>query len=228
MVWVSVPFFLAGTAFQIYQWLRVPRSEMRLGIFSQKKVGTARWLKLGKDSFIFPQVLDIDRRMWGFVIALHLAGVALFIGHLRLIFEFTPLANALGSRGMEQFAFLTGGAIGIILVIAILYFLTRRIVSPNRAISAPEDYFLLILILLVILSGNYLRFFGDIPVTAYRQYISSLFSVNPYIPAVLASSTTKWALGAHVMFANMLFIYFPFSKLVHFVGSFAANLIRSE
>ena len=166
--------------------------------------------------------------MWCFVIALHLAGVALFVGHLRLIFEFTPLANALGSRGMEQFAFLTGGAIGIILVIAVLYFLTRRITPPNKEISAPEDYFLLILILLVILSGNYLRFFGDIPVTAYRQYISSLFTVNPYIPAVLATSATKWSLGAHVMFANMLLIYFPLSKLVHFVGSFAANLVRSE
>ena len=225
---MSVPFFLAGTAFRIYEWLRVPRSDMRLCIFSQKKPGTSRWLKLGKDLFIFPQVLDINRRMWVFIISLHLAGVALFVGHLRLIFEFTPLANALGSRGMEQFAFLTGGAIGIILVIAILYFLTRRIMSPNKDISAPEDYFLLTLILLVILTGNYLRFFGDIPVTAYRQYIDNLFSFNPYIPTVLATSATKWALGAHVMFANMLLIYFPLSKLVHFVGSFAANLVRSE
>jgi len=201
---------------------------MRLGIFGQKELRTARWMKLGKDSFLFPQVLDIDRRMWGFVISFHLAGVALFIGHLRLIFEFTPLAIALGDRGMEQFAFLTGGAIGIILLISVLYFLIRRLALPGKNISAPEDYFLLILVLLVIFTGDYMRFFGDIPVTAYRQYVNSLFSFNPYIPAALDTSTARWSLGIHVMFANMLIFYLPLSKLMHFVGSFATNLIRSE
>jgi len=228
MVWVSVPFFLAGMTFRICQWFRAPRSEMKLGVFGQKEDGTARWLKLGKDSFLFPQVLDIDRRMWGFVICFHLAGVALFIGHLRLIFEFTPLANALGDRGMEQFAFLTGGTIGIILLITVLYFLIRRLTLPGKNISLPEDYFLLILLLLVIFTGAYMRFFVDVPVTAYRQYVNSLFSFNPYIPTALDTTTTRWSLGIHVMFANILIFYLPFTKVTHFVGTFATNLIRRE
>lgn len=228
MVWVSVPFFFAAMAFRIYVWLRVPRSEMKLGIFGQEEHRKARWLKLGKDSLLFPQVLDIDRRMWAFVVSLHLAGIVLFIGHLRLIFEFTPLANALGDRGMEQFAFLTGGAIGIILLITVLYFLIRRLTFPGKNISAPEDYFLLILLLLVIFTGEYMRFFGDIPITAYRQYVNSLFSFNPYIPTALDTSPARWSLGIHVMFANMLIFYLPLSRMMHFVGSFATNLIRSE
>lgn len=201
---------------------------MKLCIFDQKKLGTSRWLKLGKDSFVFPQVLDIDRRMWVFIISLHLAGIALFVGHLRLIFELTPLANMLGDRGMEQFAFLTGGTVGIILLITVLYFLIRRLTPPGKNISAPEDYFLLILVLLVIFSGDYMRFFGDIPGTAYRQYFRSIFSFNPYVLTILDTATARWSLGIHVMFANMLIFYFPLSKLVHFAGSFAANLIRSE
>jgi len=169
---------------------------MKLGIFGQKERRTARWLKLGKDSFLFSQVLDLDRRMWGLVISFHLAGIALLIGHLRLIFGFIPLVNALDDW-VEQFASFTGGAIGIILLITVLYFLIRRLKSPVRQISAPEDYFLLILVLLVIFTGDCVRFFGE-------------------------------CLGIHVMLANILIFYFPFSKMMHFVGSFATNLIRSE
>ncbi|UCE53423.1 MAG: respiratory nitrate reductase subunit gamma [Desulfobacterales bacterium] len=201
---------------------------MKLGIFGQKEHRTTKWLKLGKDSFLFPQVLDIDRGMWGFLISFHLAIAVLFIGHLRLIFEFTALAKALGDLGMEQFAFLIGGAIGIILLITVFYFLIRRLTLPGKKISAPEDYFLLILLLLVIFTGNYMRFFGDIPITAYRQYVNSLLSFNPYIPTALDTSVARWSLGIHVMFANMLIFYLPFSKLMHFVGSFATNRIRRE
>ncbi|MFC2005170.1 respiratory nitrate reductase subunit gamma [Chloroflexota bacterium] len=228
LVYISIAVFFIGITFRLYEWLIVPRSRIKLGIFPQKGHGAARWLNLAKDSFLFPQVVDIDRTMWAFVMLLHLAGVAAFVGHLRLINEFTPLANALGSQGMEQFSLLTGGAVGIILLVTILYLLIRRFKSPYKDLSTPEDYFLLLLILVVVLMGNHLRFFGDVPVSAYREYIRSLLSFNPYFPTVLATSTTKWSLVTHVLFSDMLLIYFPFSKLVHFVGTFAVNLVRSE
>ena len=201
---------------------------MKLGIFSQKELAMDKWLKLGEDSFLFPQVKDIDRRMWTFVICFHLAGLALFVGHLRLIFEFTPLTAALGDRRMEQLAFWTGGGIGIILLITALYFLVRHLTRPCKEISSPGDYFLLILVLLVIVTGNYMRFFSDIPVTAYRQYVNSLLSFNPFVPDSLDTTTEKWSLGVHVIFANLLICYLPFSKVMHFAGTFATNLIRSE
>ncbi|MFC1864783.1 respiratory nitrate reductase subunit gamma [Chloroflexota bacterium] len=228
LIYISVAVFLIGIAFRLYGWLRVPRSGIKLGIFPQKGKGPARYLKLAQDSFLFPQVFDVDRPMWVFVILLHLFGVFLFIGHLRLFGEFTPLANALGSRGMDQFALLTGGMVGIVLLVTVLYLLIRRFKSPFKDISTPEDYFLLILVLLVVLMGNHLRFFGDVPVTAYREYIRSLLSFSPDFPIVLANSSTKWSLVTHVLFSGLLLIYFPFSKLVHFVGAFAVNLIRSE
>ena len=228
LVYIAIAVFLAGIALRIYQWVKVPRSGIRLGIYPQQGSGVARWLKLGKDSFLYPQVLDVDRPMWVFVILLHLFGILLFIGHLRLFGEFTPLANALGGQGMEQFALISGGTVGIVLLVTTLYLLIRRFKSPYKDLSTPEDYFLLILVLLVLLMGNHLRFFGDVPVTAYREYIRSLLSFNPDFPYVLATSSTKWSLVTHVLLSNLLLIYFPFSKLVHFVGTFAVNLVRSE
>jgi nitrate reductase gamma subunit len=170
----------------------------------------------------------MSRVMWTFIIFLHLAIVAAFVGHLRLINEFTPLANSLGAEGMDQFSFIAGGTVGIIFLVALLYFFMRRFKSPHKDISTPEDYILLILILFIVLMGNHLRFFGDIHVTEYREYVRSLLAFKPDFPSDLADSSTRWVLVTHVLFANAFFIYFPFSKLVHFVGTFAVNLIRSE
>ncbi|UCG55258.1 MAG: respiratory nitrate reductase subunit gamma, partial [Dehalococcoidia bacterium] len=146
LVYVAVVILVAGTAFRIYQWFRVPRSGVKLGIYPQNS-RTGRWLRLASDSFLFPHVRDVDRIMWLFVLLLHLGIVAAFVGHLRLIQEFTPLANALGSEGMHQFSFISGGIVGIVLLISLLYFLMRRFKSPYKDLSTPEDYLLLILIL---------------------------------------------------------------------------------
>ncbi len=151
MVYVAVAIFLGGSVYRVIKWLRTPKSPVRQGMFPQPGGPLTRALKLGKDSLIFPQVLDTDRWMWFFVIGMHLAGIGLFIGHLRLIFEFTPIYNAVGPVTMENMAAWVGGAIGISLFIAFTYFLLRRFKSPYRELSVPEDYLLLMLILLLVL-----------------------------------------------------------------------------
>lgn len=228
LVYVAVAVFLVGTTFRIYYWLKVPRSGIKLGIFPQANGRRGRFLQWAKDTFLFPQVLDVDRPMWLFVILLHVGGVAAFVGHLRLIHEFTPIANALGEQGMEQFSLISGGIVGIVLLVSLLYLLARRFKSPYRDISTPEDYFLLTLILMVVLMGDHLRFFGHVHVEVYREYVYSLLTFSPEFPAELAESGTRWVLVTHVTFSSLLLIYLPFSKLVHYIGTYAVNLIRSE
>jgi nitrate reductase gamma subunit len=228
MVYVAVAVFLIGCIYRIVKWLKTPKFPVRQGMFPRPEGAVARTLKLGKDSFIFPQVLDNDRWMWLFVIGMHLAGIGLFIGHLRLLFEFTPIYNAVGADGMETMAGLVGGAIGIALFIAFMYFLLRRFKAPYRELSVPEDYLLLLLILLLILLGDHLRFTQPFDLAAYRDYMSSLLAFKPAFPAEIADSAAKWVLVGHVFTANLLLIYFPFSKLVHSIGGFAGNLLRSE
>jgi nitrate reductase gamma subunit len=228
MVYLAVAVFLFGIAYRIYQWFRVPRSSVKLGMFPKPKNKWARGIKLTKDSFLYPQVLDVDATMWFFILLLHIGGIGAFVGHLRLFNEFTPIASALGDEGMAKFALWTGGTIGIILLVSVTYFILRRFKSPYKDLSTPEDYILLTLILVILLFGNHLRFFGDVHVAEYREYIHSLLAFRPAFPEAVAESSTKWVLVSHVLTANLLLIYFPFSKLIHSVGTFASNLIRSE
>ncbi len=227
MVYVAVAVFLVGTIYQIVRWLRTPKSTVRLGMFP-RPTGFPRGLKLAKDSLIFPQVLDTDKWMWFFVFGMHLAGLGLFFGHLRLITEFTPLYNAVGPSGMETLANTVGGGIGIALFIAFTYFLLRRFKSPYRELSVPEDYLLLLLILLLILLGDHLRFTHPFDLASYREYFSSLLQFKPDFPTLINLSPSKWVLDGHILTANLLLIYFPFSKLVHAIGGWAGNLLRSE
>lgn len=228
MVYVAVAVFVVGLGYRVYQWLSVPKSPVRLGIFPKPSTGRGRWLKVAKDALVFPQAREVDKRMWWVAILFHLGLLGAFVGHLRLVREWTPLARLLGERGMDSLSFLAGATMGIVLTIALAYYVLRRLKSPYKEISVPEDYLLLGLILLVVTMGNHLRFFGHVPVADYRAYVQSLFLFKPAFTATLAAASTKWSLVAHVFFANLLLIYFPFSKLTHTIGTFASNLVRSE
>ena len=139
LVYIAVAVFIIGLVYKTYRWFKTPKSSVALGLFPKPQGNSSRLLKMVKDNFLFPQVLDIDRWMWLFVILLHLGGVGAFVGHLRLFQEFTFIANPLGEEGMNQFSFITGGAVGIILTITILYLLIRRFKSPYKDLSIPED-----------------------------------------------------------------------------------------
>lgn len=227
-VYAGIAIFVIGMAYKIYCWLRTPKSSVKLGMFPRAKNGWDRGLRMVRDTFVFPQVLDNDRTMWFFVLLLHIVGLGTFIGHLRMVGEFQPLYNWLGAEGMEMVSFIGGGMSGIILLITVSYLLVRRFKTPYKEISVPEDYLLLLLILLIIVLGDHLRFFADFAITDYQAYVKSLLAFSPSFPAAIAASEARWVLSAHVFTASILLAYFPFSKLVHFVGSFAGNLIRGE
>ena len=226
MIYVAIAIFFLGMVYRVYQWLIAPKARLKTGVFPKPDKGVARWGQVAVDSLIFPEALKTDRTIWTFTILFHFALLGAFVGHLRLVREFTPLVNLLGPKGMDQFALWSGGGMGVLLIVGLIYYLFRRLTSPYKEISALEDYILLFLLILVVMMGDHMRFIGKIHAADYRIYFQSLLAFKPAFPKVLADSPTKWALVFHVLFANLLFIYFPFSKLVHVIATFPANLAR--
>ena len=131
---------------------------------------------------------------------------------------------------MSSFAAWSGSIAGILMLVAIVFWIARRTVGPYKTISVPEDYLLLALLLGVVVMGDHMRFvYGStIHAATYREWFLSLMVFRPSFPAELTSSNVAFSLGTHMLFVDLFLIYFPFSKLVHSVGALVSNYVRSE
>lgn len=227
-VYVGIAVFTLGMAWRAWQWSTTPKSPARFALYPKPKTPLGRFGALMRDTFIAPQSYKVAPTIMIAAMAFHLAALAAFVGHLRLIHEFTPLVNAFGMEWMNRFAGLAGGAAGIVMLIAVLYWIARRTFGPYKVLSVPEDYFLLFLLLGIIVMGDHLRFVGGLHAPTYIEWFQSLLRFQPAWPAAIANSGEKWALNFHMLFVDAFLIYFPFSKLTHAIGAFATNAVRSS
>jgi nitrate reductase gamma subunit len=227
-VYVAIAVFTLGMVWRVWQWASTPKNPARFALYPKPKSGLGRFGALMRDTFVAPQSYKVAPGIMIAAMAFHLAALAAFVGHLRLVHEFTPLVNAFGMEWMNSFAGLAGGTAGIVMLIAVLYWIARRTFGPYKALSTPEDYFLLFLLLGIIVMGDHLRFVGEIHAPTYIAWFQSLLRFQPSFPAELANAGTKWALNWHMLFVDVFLIYFPFSKLTHAIGAFATNAVRSS
>jgi nitrate reductase gamma subunit len=97
----------------------------------------------------------------------------------------------------------------------------RRLGGIIRRISVPEDYVLLMLLLLIAATGLYMRFYSGLSVPQLQEYFAGLLAFRVTLtPAVM---TPPFII--HYSLTMLFFIYFPFSKLIHLTGSFVTNYI---
>lgn len=221
LIYLALAVLILGLIYRITHWLSVPASSINLGVYP-KQQGLSKGTAVFRDTFFFPQVGEVNRNMWLAAILMHLAILGVFVGHLRLIGRFPGALEPI----MSSSAHLAGGTMGVIFLLGVVYFLLRRFKSPERELSVPEDYFLLLLLLVLVLLGDHLRLFGHIPFTAYREWSQSLLSFRPALPPAIADSPQEIVFVGHILAANLLFMYLPFSKLMHFTGALFTNRIR--
>ncbi len=223
MVYVAFAIFFIGTTIRLIKILREPKHPATLQIYPDKKPA---WLWALHDTFLFPTVRKHKPLLWVFLMAFHICILLLIIGHLELFGEIETL------QLIPHEIFLGQGFVGIIASIALLYFLFRRFISPVRELSVPEDYYLLILLFLVVLFGSQMDwarrwyFYDTLTVDQYRDYLSSLLYLRPYLPEEITDSGLSLMLVLHVFFANLFLIFFPFSQSMHSFLSLPMNKLR--
>ena len=223
MVYVAFAIFIIGTIVRLIKIFKEPKHPTTLQIYPEKKL---KWLLGLLDTFLFPTVRRHKPLLWIFLIAFHICILLLIVGHLELFGEIDFL------QIIPHEIFLGEGFVGLITTLALLYFLFRRFLSPVRELSVPEDYYLLILLFLVVLFGSQMDwarrwyYYDTITVDQYREYLSSLLYFKPYLPAELTESGHSFMLVVHIFFANLFLIFFPFSQLMHSFLSLPMNKLR--
>ncbi|MBI4847375.1 MAG: respiratory nitrate reductase subunit gamma [Nitrospirae bacterium] len=102
---------------------------------------------------------------------------------------------------------------GLIFPIALLILIVRRFTNDRLAvISLFQDYFVLLLIIAIGLTGLLLKYFVRTNLVDVKSFILGLFSVSP------AQVPASPLFLIHFSLVLILLVYFPFSKLMHAWG----------
>ena len=102
---------------------------------------------------------------------------------------------------------------GLVFPIALLILIVRRFTNDRLAvISLFQDYFVLVLILAIGLTGLLLKFFVRTNLVDVKAFI---FGLVTFSPAQMPDSSLFLI---HFSLVLILLVYFPFSKLMHAWG----------
>lgn len=159
-----------------------------------------------------------EKWLWISALVFHWTFLIVLIRHLRFFTQpvpmFVNLTDSLDGFlqiGIPHFL-MTGG----LLLVAALYLLMRRFTIPQvRYISLAADYFPLLVIIGIALSGILMRYFYKVDIIKVKELTIGLATVKPVVPEGIGP-----IFFVHLFLISTLFAYFPFSKLMHLGGVF--------
>jgi nitrate reductase gamma subunit len=162
------------------------------------------------------------RWLWLFAILFHYCLLLVLIRHTKFFLEPVPSFVEMISE-LEAFkgVFIPSVYVSGVTIIAALFLLWfRRIfLSRERCISLPSDHFALLLLLAIVISGNVMRYFIKVDISAVKGLLLNLMAFN--IPQALEfANSIEPMFYIHFALGSFLLAYFPFSKLMHAGGIF--------
>ncbi len=156
--------------------------------------------------------------LWLGALAFHYAFFTILIRHLRFFLEPVPALIAAMDKadGFFQVGLPSMYQTDAVILAALGFLLARRLLEPQvRYISFASDFFPLLLIGAIAVTGVLMRYFVRVDVTAIKQLAMSLATFSPAVPAGVGA-----LFFAHLFLICALLAYFPFSKLLHAPGVF--------
>ncbi len=167
--------------------------------------------------------------LWLFALAFHYSFLTVLVRHLRLFVE--PVPSLIHILEKVDSFFQLGLPVlylsGIVLLIAVIFLLLRRILSPRiNYISLASDYFPLFLIIGISITGILMRYFTKVDVVSIKELTMGLVTFHPSLPEGIGG-----LFYVHLFFVCILLAYFPFSKLMHMGGIFLSptrNMVNNS
>lgn len=209
---ITLVVLVVGLIYRFRIWWKLPIPKMTL--FPAPDPGSDTFLGVLKATFFFPGLFKGDKSLWAAAWVFHAMLVLILVGHVRVAMDFPRLWAALGINADSMSAW-SGGAAGIVILLTVIFLLLRRMsLERVREITQGGDWFALVLVLLIIFSGNAMRFLEHFDLKLTRAYFASLVMFKFSLPPLKG-----WFL-LHFFLGQVLFMYLPFSKLLHFGGIF--------
>ena len=165
-----------------------------------------------------PQRLSFrgKRLLWLGSLAFHWSLLTILLRHLRFFIEPVPsfVVFLREIDGIFQQPWPLLYISDITIVLALGYLFARRVVFPQlRYISLASDYFAVLLIGSVAISGILMKTVFQVNLADVKELAMSLVRFHPVIPEGLNA-----LFCVHIFLVSILLAYLPFSKMVHMAG----------
>lgn len=221
--YIAVVVFFGGIAYQLYRWGQAKPVPARLSLFPRPQGRLARFLDALVDMFTLKGLFRVNKPLWvgGFI--MHLGLLLLLTGHVRAFTDYYFLWDLLqwDEEQVHQFSAIAGTIAGLLFMIPLFYLLARRFSGAVKWLSTPEDFFVLFLLIVIAVTGNHMRFLLEVESHQVREFFRGLATFRWIDPPVSAGRSFIY----HFASAQLLMVYFPFSKLMHTIGTLFSKMV---
>lgn len=225
MVYLALLFCLAMIIVRVVKIMRAPAAPYSLRLFPAKKNPGMAALA---DTFTMPQIRQRQPLFWVFLMVFHISFLLLILGHLDIL----PGLSLVPEDSKHM---LGAGLVGVGVTAPLFYFLFRRFKTPNREITVPADYLLLILILFLALMGDMISWGNSwtpngfiMTKQDFALYFDGLLRFTFADPRLVLHGSHYHFIVIHVLLANIFFLVLPFSKVLHAFLSMPINALRRK
>jgi len=243
--YAAITTLIVGLIYRVVKWARVPVPFHVPTVSGQQK--SLPWIKssavespvntwgvigrLALEIFLFRSLFRNDKvelkrgqklvyggnkYLWLGGLAFHWSLFIILFRHLRYFLEPVP-AVVLFTQNIDGILQLAVPALyltDVIILIALTYLFIRRVVYAKlRYISLPADYFAVLLLLGIVISGVLMRYIYKVDIVAVKGLAMGMLTFHPVAPEGIGL-----AFFIHLFLVSTMFIYLPFSKLVHAAG----------
>jgi nitrate reductase gamma subunit len=211
-----------GTVCRIWQWFKIPLP-LRIGLSPIPKTYTGVVGLIASEFLVFRTLFKSEKAFWFVIWPFHIAGLFTLGNHVLgladgLIEAYLP---GMVIPQIKEILFVLG-FVAWVLIALLLYVLVRRYYNVEiRKMSFFSDYLAIFIILGLISAGAYMAFFTETDMAEVARWGTGLFMFKPEPVGNLIFSI-------HFLFAQALFIYFPFSKLFHPLGQIASRMMTQK
>ncbi len=156
--------------------------------------------------------------LWLGAMAFHWSLLVILLRHLRFFLEPVPTVLVILQRLDSIFQNLLPILYisDVIILIALSYLFIRRVITPQvRYISLPSDYFVLLAIGGLAISGMLMRLIYKVDLVQVKEWVMAMLRLHPVAP-----KGVNLFFYIHLFFVSLLVATFPVTKLMHMPGIF--------
>ena len=206
VMYIAVFIFIFGLGRKVMQYASTP-APLKIPTTPAPVTRPGVALRMLKEVVFFQSLFKASKFTWIFGWLFHAGLFFVLLCHLRLFTESVWWWVAI----LAPFSRIAG----FVMVAGLIGLLCRRVfVDRVKAISAPSDYLMLVLMLLIAGSGLLMR------IVAVTDLVYATEFARGLVQFEFSSFSGSVVIFLHLLLVAILLIIFPFSKLLHAPGVF--------